>query len=67
MPTKGFLSSEEKESLQKALKKERRRTWTVQGKREKVKGQRRRGRVNMMGGLRYSDKKRICFTLKKGS
>ena len=44
----------------------RRRTWTGKGKRKKVKGQRRRGRVNMMGGLRYSDKKRICFLIKKG-
>ena len=31
-----------------------------------MKGQRRRGRVNMMGGLRYSDKKRVCFLIKKG-
>ena len=44
----------------------RRRTWTGKGKRKKVQGQRRRGRVNMMGGLRYSDKKRICFLIKKG-
>lgn len=44
----------------------RRRTWTKKGKRKKVKGQRRRGRVNMMGGLRYSDKKRVCFMIKKG-
>lgn len=35
-------------------------------KRKKSKGQRRRGRVNLMGGLRYSDKKRICFMIKKG-
>ena len=44
----------------------RRRCWTKKGKRKKVKGQRRRGRVNIMGGLRYSDKKRICFLIKKG-
>jgi transposase len=44
----------------------RRRTWTKKGKRKKIKGQRRRGRVNIMGGLRYSDKKRICFMIKKG-
>ena len=44
----------------------RRRCWTKKGKRKKVKGQRRKGRVNMMGGLRYSDKKRICFLIKKG-
>lgn len=44
----------------------RRRTWTGKGKRKKVQGQRRRGRVNLMGGLRYSDKKRICFMINKG-
>lgn len=44
----------------------RRRTWTKKGKRKKVKGQRRRGRVNVMGALRYSDKKRLCFLIKKG-
>ena len=44
----------------------RRQCWTKKGKRKKVKGQRRRGRVNMMGGLRSTDKKRICFVVKKG-
>jgi transposase len=44
----------------------RRRAWTKRGKRKKIKGQRRRGRVNIMGGLRYSDKKRICFAIEKG-
>jgi len=44
----------------------RRKTWTKKGQRKKVKGQRRRGRVNIMGGLRYSDKKRICFVIEKG-
>lgn len=44
----------------------RRKTWTKKGQRKKVKGQRRRGRVNIMGGLRYSDKKRMCFVIKKG-
>jgi transposase len=44
----------------------RRKAWTKKGKRKKVKGIRRRGRVNIMGGLRYSDKKRICFVIKKG-
>jgi len=43
----------------------RRRAWTKKGKRRKVNGQRRRGRVNVMGALRYSDKKRICFMIKK--
>jgi transposase len=45
----------------------RRRCWTKRGKRKKVKGQRRRGRVNIMGGLRYNDKKRVCFVIKKGN
>lgn len=49
-----------------SLRTIRRRCWTGKGKRKKVQGQRRRGRVNMMGGLRYSDKKRICFMIKKG-
>ena len=49
-----------------SLRTIRRRCWTGKGKRKKVQGQRRRGRVNMMGGLRYSDKKRICFMVKKG-
>jgi hypothetical protein len=37
----------------------------VKGK--KVTGQRRRGRVNIMGGLRYHDKKRVNFVIKKGN
>lgn len=44
----------------------RRRAWTKKGQRKKVRGQRRRGRVNIMGGLRYSDKKRMCFVVEKG-
>ena len=39
----------------------RRKTWGQKGRRKKVTSQRRRGRVNMMGGLRYNDKKRIRF------
>jgi len=69
------LEKESPESLQVwfwdecgfSLRVIRRRTWTKKGKRKKVKGQRRRGRVNIMGGLRYSDKKRICFMIKKGN
>jgi transposase len=45
----------------------RRRNWTRKGKRRKIKGQRRTGRVNIMGGLRYSDKKRVCFVIEKGN
>ncbi len=68
------LAKEKPESIQVwfwdecgfSLRVIRRRCWTKKGKRKKVKGQRRRGRVNMMGCLRYSDKKRICFVIKKG-
>ena len=45
----------------------RRKTWGKKGHRKKVTGQRRRGRVNIMGGLRYHDKKRINFVIKKGN
>ena len=44
----------------------RRKTWGQKGSRKKVTGQRRRGRVNIMGGLRYNEKKRINFVIKKG-
>jgi hypothetical protein len=44
----------------------RRKTWGRKGSRKKVTGQRRRGRVNIMGGLRYNDKKRINFVIRKG-
>lgn len=45
----------------------RRKTWGRKGRRKKVTGQRRRGRVNIMGGLRYHDKKRMNFVIKKGN
>lgn len=45
----------------------RRKTWTRKGKRKKVKRVRRRGRVNVMGGLRYQDKKCLCYFVKKGT
>jgi transposase len=45
----------------------RRKTWGKKGNRKKLAGQRRRGRVNIMGGLRYHDKKRINFVIKKGN
>lgn len=34
---------------------------------KKVTGQRRRVRVNVMGGLREHDRKRLCFFIKKGN
>lgn len=45
----------------------RRKTWGKKGKRKKVTGQRSRGRVNVMGGLRYHDKKQICYFIEKGN
>ena len=45
----------------------RRKNWGKKGTRKKVTGQRRKGRVNIMGGLRYHDKKRINFVIKKGN
>jgi transposase len=44
----------------------RRKTWGKKGQRKKITGQRRRGRVNLMGGLRYHDKKRLNFVIKRG-
>ncbi len=45
----------------------RRRTWTKKGKRKKVSGIRKRGKVNVMGALRSTDKKRICFMITQGN
>ena len=44
----------------------RRKTWGKKGQKKKITGQRRRGRVNLMGGLRYHDKKRLTFVIKRG-
>ncbi|MFB2772277.1 IS630 family transposase [Pelatocladus sp. BLCC-F211] len=44
-----------------------RKNWGKKGRRKKVRGERRKGRVNIMGGLRYHDKKRINFVIKKGN
>jgi hypothetical protein len=44
----------------------RRKTWGKKGRRKKITGQRRRGRVNLMGGLRYHDQKKLNFVIKKG-
>jgi len=45
----------------------RRKNWGKKGHRKKVTGQRSRGRVNIMGGLRFHDKKRICYFIDKGT
>jgi transposase len=44
----------------------RRRNWCKKGKGKKVRGDRRKGRINVMGGLRYSDKKRWVEFIQKG-
>lgn len=44
----------------------RRKNWTKKGKRRHLTGQRSSGRVNIMGGIRESDRKQICFFVKKG-
>ena len=44
----------------------RRKSWRKKGKKKKLTGERRKGRVNVMGGLRYNDKKRICYFIEKG-
>ena len=45
----------------------RRKCWTRRGDRRKVLGKRSRGRVNVMGGLHYHDRKRLCFFIDKGN
>ena len=45
----------------------RRQSWTKKGQRPQVLGQRRRGRVNVMGGLREHDRKQLCFFVDKGN
>ncbi len=50
-----------------SLRVTRRKNWCKKGSRKKVRGDRRKGRVNVMGGLRYSDKKRFVEFLDKGN
>ena len=45
----------------------RRKNWGRKGQRQKIPGQRRRGRINVMGAVRESDRKRVCFFIKKGN
>ena len=44
----------------------RRKNWCKKGKRKKVRGDRRKGRINVMGAIRYSDKKRWVEFIEKG-
>jgi hypothetical protein len=43
----------------------RRKLWTKKGSRKKVSGVRKKGRVSVMGGVRFSDKKRLVDFLPK--
>ena len=45
----------------------RRKCWTRRGHQQLMSGKRSRGRVNVMGGLRYHDRKRLCFFVDKGN
>ena len=44
-----------------------RKQWIKKGKRKKIRGDRRKGRVNVMGGVRYSDKKRWVDLIPTGN
>jgi hypothetical protein len=45
----------------------KRKNWSQTGKRKLLTGQRRRGQVNVMGGIRESNRKRVCFFIEKGN
>lgn len=45
----------------------RRKQWGKEGKRKKLSGKRSKGRVNLMGGLRYSDRKSQCYEIEQGN
>ena len=45
----------------------RRKSWTRRGVRKKVAGVRSQGRLNVMGGLRHHDRKRLCYFVDKGN
>lgn len=45
----------------------RRKQWGKKGKRKKLSGKRSKGRVNLMGGLRYSDRKNQCYVIEQGN
>jgi transposase len=50
-----------------SLRVTRRKNWCKKGHRKKVRGDRRKGRVNVMGAIRYSDKKRFVEFLSKSN
>ncbi|MDZ8104969.1 MAG: IS630 family transposase [Nostoc sp. DedQUE12a] len=45
----------------------RRKNWSQKGQRKKVTGQRSSGKVNLMGAVRFHDRKRICYFVEKGN
>jgi transposase len=45
----------------------KRKNWCRKGKRKKVRGDRRKGRINVMGALRHSDKKRFVDFIDKSN
>jgi transposase len=45
----------------------RRKQWGKRGKRKVIAGKRSRGRVNVMGGLRYHDHQRKCYFIEQGN
>ena len=45
----------------------RRKNWGKKGQRKNIPGQRRRGRINVMGAIRESDRKRVGFFIKRGN
>jgi len=45
----------------------RRKNWSKKGSSKKVTGKRSRGRVNVMGGVRFHDRKRMCYFIDKGN
>ena len=45
----------------------RRKSWTLRGRRQKLTGIRSRGQINVMGGLRYHDRKSLNFFVDKGN
>ena len=50
-----------------SLRVTRRKNWCKKGSRKKVKKDRKKGRVNVMKGVRNSDKKRLVEFLNKGN
>jgi transposase len=45
----------------------RRKQWGKRGQRKSLSGKRSRGRVNMMGGLRFSDRQQKCYFIEQGN